>query len=191
MPVLQGQMLLLCRPAATSFRGKLESSLTNVGLHSVPQTPVSVGFKIGYESQGDSGAILVTNGDVTHNQITPRASTRAKDWFINNAEAILQEYDVTKQKGIWVITKTYTAKRRAFALLHSKEASVVFEVNVELQAAGKTAPSAGWWSRLQEGVWKDHTNVSANLFDVKIRSISLSHIVHDLLTNATYSPTAW
>jgi hypothetical protein len=126
---------------------------------SVPNTPLSVGFKIGMDRSEETGAVLVTSGQVTHNQIDPLGSTKAKDWFIINAEKILQTYETTKEKGIFVVTKTYTAKQRAVALLRSKETSISFGVNVELEGLGKIAPDASWWTSQKEQEWKLHKNV--------------------------------
>lgn len=141
-------------------RLKIESLFTDHVHHSIPKTPATFGFKIGYESNRTHGAVLVTEGDVTHYQIDPRSSRKAKDWFISNAPKILEDYDTTKEKGIWVITSIYAVKRRAHALLHSKAISVSFEINVQLQGAGKIAPSTGWWKSLESATWKDHKNVS-------------------------------
>ncbi len=119
-----------------------------------------MGFKVGYDHKEDTGGILVTKGEVMHHQIDPLSSTKAKNWFITNAEMILQRYETTKKKGIFVVTKTYTAKERAVALLMSKEISVSFGVDVDLASIGKIAPEVGWWRSQKEEVWKLHQNVS-------------------------------
>jgi hypothetical protein len=129
-----------------------------------PGTPVAVGAKVKYQLQESTGALLVADGNVTHNQLTPDACDNARAWFIKNAEDILIHRKITKEKGIWVITKTYTAKRRAVALLHARESSVEFAVNVKLTNAGKLAPEASWWSSQKEQAWKIASPVSYNAF---------------------------
>jgi hypothetical protein len=132
---------------------------TDTFLSSIPKTPAKVGFRIGYDREEDTGAILVTDGDVTHYQIEAESSTRAKDWFINNAEKVMERYETTREKGIFVVTKTYTVQRRGVALLQSKEESLAFSLNVELQGVGKIAPEVGWWTSQKEQAWEIHDNV--------------------------------
>ncbi|KAJ6003552.1 hypothetical protein N7522_006244 [Penicillium canescens] len=120
----------------------------------VPGVPAGGGIKVGYKVHDDAGGLMVTDSQVTHNQLTPSACRNARIWFIENAESILLQNELTKKKGIWVVTKTYTAKRRAVALLQTHESSVVFGVNAELYGVGKIAPEASWWRSSKEQVWK-------------------------------------
>jgi hypothetical protein len=113
--------------------------------------------------QDEAGGLMVTDSRVTHNQLTPSACENAKVWFEENAESILLDRKITKEKGIWVVTKTYTAKRRAVALLQTKGSSVVFGVNADLYAIGKIAPEQSWWNSINEQVWMVAQPVSSYL----------------------------
>ncbi|EXJ65041.1 hypothetical protein A1O7_01380 [Cladophialophora yegresii CBS 114405] len=151
-------------------RNDFEVNLKAAGGVSVPTAPVGGTLKAEYTLKSSSGAILVAEGSVTHNELTPTACDSAKAWFVNSAERILKNKDkgifnyiwrsmfekrgIEEEKGIWVVTKTYTASRRAVALLQTRESSVSFGLDLGLHGAGIQAPEAAWWTSNKEQVWK-------------------------------------
>ena len=51
-----------------------------------------------------------------------------------------------KKRGVWIVTKTYTAKRRAIAVLQPRGSSVKLGVDVRIPNIAKVGPSMKWWS---------------------------------------------
>lgn len=60
-----------------------------------------------------------------------------------------------------MVTKTYTAKRRAVAVLQTKGRSVSLGVDVNISNIDKVGPSVDWWeSVVDKPGWKVNVNVS-------------------------------
>jgi hypothetical protein len=72
----------------------------------------------------------VTEGKITHRQVWE--TDKIREWMFKNAEAIIQRSGTSKtikSKGTWVVTKTYTAKRGAIAVLRSKNSKTYFGIS--------------------------------------------------------------
>ena len=113
-----------------------------------------------YESITEETAILLTRGKITHNQAT--LSQPFITWMERNAQAVIDSWDdkkVIEKKGIWIVTKTYTAKQRAIAVLRGKGSKAEFGIDVGAYGA-TVSPSVSWWKSQKSGIWKDARDVS-------------------------------
>jgi hypothetical protein len=86
------------------------------------------------------------------------------DWLVQNGRAVMANNPDAKEKGLWIITKTYSVKRRALALLLSKESEVTLSIDARADSVGRVEASAGWWQSHVGGAWNTHTDVSQTLF---------------------------
>lgn len=80
---------------------------------------------------------------------------------------------MTRKKGIWVITGTYTSQRLAVALLLERDSSLKFTVDLQLNATRRIAPKASWWDSTKESVWKVASSVgslSPNFLTIRPRT---------------------
>lgn len=70
-------------------------------------------------------------------------------WMQQNAKALLdpERYGANAaENGIWIVTKTYTTKRCALAVMTSKSSSVEIGVAASVQGLFVLDPSASWSS---------------------------------------------
>lgn len=108
-----------------------------------------------YECQNETGAVLVVNSPVT--KLEAQDTPAMKDWVKRNFRVIVEagRADIIKKKGLWLITKTFSAKERAIAAMKSRgsKASFNFTVGVPGQAKVHTSchqlvevqhPGTGW-----------------------------------------------
>jgi hypothetical protein len=119
-----------------------------------------------FTCQTDFGVVLVSDGDVTHRKAFPPKPYRA--WMEENLEKIvkfpLADEQIIRKKGIWIITKTHTAKKRAFAVLESRGSQVAFGIDVEVANIATISPSAGWWKSTESSSgWTKDINASTPL----------------------------
>ena len=116
--------------------------------------PVSAGIDAIFENEQQEGGILIVDGNVTHHQARP--TSNFKIWMKNPeiAKKIMEEYPDTVEKGIWIITKTYTAKRRSVAVAKSKGTLLSFSIGAKVADIAELKPTAEWWNAREEGSWK-------------------------------------
>jgi len=84
------------------------------------------------------------------------------DWAAENAAKLLsnKKFGPAIQKyGLWIITKTYSVKRCALAVLSSEEQEVRVSFSAQTHGAELT-PTANWWNRGSDSSWLIHADVS-------------------------------
>lgn len=116
-------------------------------------TGAGIGWK--YTSSRSDSAILATDGKITHEQTWETDKIRA--WVYENIETIIEGSSasaVIRKKGLWVVTKTYLAKRAAIALLRSKDSNTYFGVRAATHGV-EVSPSAQWWNGYKDSSWHD------------------------------------
>ena len=156
--------------------------IANKEAHRVPTLPVGVGGSAGFRSEDGRGAVLLTGGDITHNRIVH--DDHLSEWFDLNAATIARDYKTTQRKGVWIITSTYTATKRAERVLLDKQSEATFSIDVTLHDAGKLAASTGFWSGSRDESWTAHEDVSVYLTADEFaphNPCSWSHSIHFLL----------
>lgn len=126
--------------------------------YSTPQLPVGGRVATNYQASTGEGAILVTDGPVREAQALP-ISAMCK-WMNDNAERIMAAKPDAKGQDLWLITKTYSAGKRALAILHTKEDSVQLMVDANVDGAGKAGATAEWWRGSKDNAWNLHEHVS-------------------------------
>lgn len=130
-----------------------------------PNSPIGGRFLATYQSFSREGAMLVTQGAVSYHQADPQPVFET--WMDQHLPALLagDHGALIRKRGVWIITRTYTATRRAVAVLQSRSATVSFAVDAALpQQIARVGPSAGWWSEnVREPGWETHNGVSCGL----------------------------
>lgn len=119
-----------------------------------PALPAGGGVTVGYKTSSGQGAILVTDGNVIHTQANP--SSKMCEWLKKNGKKVMENNPNAAEKGVWIVTKTYSAKRRALALLLSKDSEVTLNINALADNVGKVEATAGWWQSHVGGAWNTH-----------------------------------
>jgi hypothetical protein len=122
-----------------------------------PALPAGGGATIGFRREGQHGAIMVTKGNVVHHQATP--AHLLYNWLVKNGRAVLNNTPNLK-RGIWLVTKTYTADSRAVALLTGDERTVTLNVNAQALGHGDIQATTEWWSSQKSEAWNVQDMVS-------------------------------
>ncbi|KAM3070293.1 hypothetical protein ACMFMG_010130 [Clarireedia jacksonii] len=120
------------------------------------------GFNFEYTTSKEESAILATDGTIMHRQLRFKESGLAEPdklraWMFRNLETILGisgAREKITEKGLWLVTKTYTVKRAAIALLRSKNMKTSFGITARVLGVVEASPSAAWWNKRKGGNWK-------------------------------------
>lgn len=120
----------------------------------------AVGAKLEFSSSRTHSAILIAEGVVEHHQGTPE--TRIQEWGSANAQALIDisgDRNVIKEKGFWIVTKTFTAKRCSISMLLEKDSTSSYSIDVRSEGV-KVSPTVAWWKSQRDGDWRDLAHVS-------------------------------
>ncbi|KAH8653730.1 hypothetical protein BX600DRAFT_471553 [Xylariales sp. PMI_506] len=123
-----------------------------------PGIPVRGGFTAKMQNKSQSGAVLVTDGSISWHQAGPPGAF--EEWMDANLPAILGggHGSLVRKRGVWIVTQTYTATRRAVAVMQERGSSVLFDVDVEVPNVARVGPRAEWWSEtVHKPGWECHS----------------------------------
>jgi hypothetical protein len=123
-----------------------------------PATPAGGGLSAKWRSTREHGAILLTSDPVIERTAEPTLAMC--DWMQTNAKAIIASNRDAKDKGIWLVTKTYHVPRCAIGLFKSRGAEKSVSGNVNVAGAGKVELSTTWWKERKDAGWVIYENVS-------------------------------
>jgi hypothetical protein len=132
-----------------------DSTLTT---YSTPQLPVGGRVATNYQASTGEGAILVTDGPVNEAQALP-INAMCK-WMNDNAERIMAAKPDAKSHNLWLVTKTYSAEKRALAILRTKEDNVQLMVDANAAGVGRAGATAEWWRGSKDNAWNVFEHVS-------------------------------
>jgi hypothetical protein len=132
-------------------------SSTDTG-HSASQPPVSGGLRTCYEATTGEGALLVVDGLVTQAQAKPVSDMC--DWLDANAQRIEQSDPDIRSQDLWIVTDTFSAKKRPFALLRTKDDRVSLAVDADAAGVGKAGATIEWWKSAKDVAWNVFKDVS-------------------------------
>ncbi|KAK4211089.1 hypothetical protein QBC37DRAFT_402768 [Rhypophila decipiens] len=73
-----------------------------------------------------------------------------EDWVKANLGSIMKtpHARTVKKKGLWIVTKTFTSKKRAVAVMQSSGQSVALGVDASIPNIVKVGPSMKWWETM-------------------------------------------
>ncbi|KAM7221336.1 hypothetical protein V8F06_003304 [Rhypophila decipiens] len=73
-----------------------------------------------------------------------------EDWVKANLGSIMKtpHARTVKKKGLWIVTKTFTSKKRAVAVMQSSGQSVALGVDASIPNLAKVGPSMKWWETM-------------------------------------------
>ena len=137
---------------------------------------MQVGGTAAYKTSSGRGAILVTDGNIVHSQATP--AYKMCEWLKKNGKKIVEKNPDAKDKGVWLVTKTYSAKRRRLALLMSKSEEVTIGIDARADEVGRVEATTNWWKSQVGGTWISHDAVSQTSPLVKLAEYPPSQKPH-------------
>lgn len=119
--------------------------------------PIGFSFLAKVRNERRTGAILVTDGNITCHQADP--TPVFEEWMEKNLTKILNgdHGRLVRKRGVWIVTRTYTAEKRALAVMQTTNDSREFGADVTVLDIARVGASTAW---LRETVnkpgWESH-----------------------------------
>ncbi|KAF5010057.1 hypothetical protein FDECE_3775 [Fusarium decemcellulare] len=131
----------------------------------VPGAPGG-GATLKFISRRGQGAVLVPGSKVTERRAEPASAFRK--WMSDNMKAIIGlpmcDEEVVQDKGLWLITGTFTAKRRALAVLESTGSEISLGLDVTVPGVARAGPAVGFWNSTEHSTgWIVHTDEASGV----------------------------
>ncbi|KAM5343683.1 hypothetical protein ACJ41O_012220 [Fusarium nematophilum] len=121
----------------------------------VVAAPVEASLKLSFKCESDEGAILATESPVLRHQIEDEYA--AVKWVEDNTAEILKKHKaIIERHGIWIVTKTYTSRRCAVAVMSSKSSSIEIGISAKVPGVLTLAPSSEWSSSNSDSSFEVH-----------------------------------
>lgn len=113
---------------------------------------------MGFKSSSGQGAVIVTDGVVKRTQV-PSAYILSQ-WLRDNGKEVIKKNPDATRQGLWIVTQTYSVRRRALAIFQSKQDEATLSVNSPAMTAGQLEVTAGWWQGSTDSAWIQQHDVS-------------------------------
>jgi len=81
-------------------------------------------------------------------------------WLNDNAQRIVAARPDANGHDLWLVTKTYSAEKRALAILRTRDDSVQLMVDADGAGVGKAGATAEWWRGSKDNAWNVFEDVS-------------------------------
>ncbi|KAL7792028.1 hypothetical protein V8C37DRAFT_381385 [Trichoderma ceciliae] len=135
-------------PASTIWGPKSSSSVQTRHIGGTAKTataaPIKTSMTVSFKSSSQQGAVLTTANPVLKHQISDELI--ALEWMADNTPEMMRRHsDIVKRHGVWIVTKTYSTRRSANAILTSESSSI--EINLDsVQGLLTLTPMSTWLS---------------------------------------------
>ncbi|KAL7799321.1 hypothetical protein V8C43DRAFT_313363 [Trichoderma afarasin] len=105
-------------------------------------TSLRTSITVSFESKSDQGAVLFTANPVLRHQVGDELS--ALQWMAENTPEMKRRHkNIIKKHGLWIVTKIYSTRRCAIAVMNSESSSV--EIDLEnAQGLLTLSPNSTW-----------------------------------------------
>ena len=131
---------------------------------SPPGAPAGANAGWEFRNTSQHGAVLMTFGPITTLQLTNILDMR--HWMNKHVESVvkLSDYETIAKRGLWVITRTYSAPRRRIAVLQATDSRYKIHTGVKATSDAQVQGSAEWWNSDQSdsGWIEDRVSCSIN-----------------------------
>ncbi|KAB5515660.1 hypothetical protein GE09DRAFT_979473 [Coniochaeta sp. 2T2.1] len=103
----------------------------------IPGTPAEAAVTLVFETQADHGCVVVVDNPVALNQVTINTATKnIPMWIRKNIKMLTSKENYRAQAidhGLWVVTKTYTSRSCALAMMSGRSSSAEFRLSVNIE----------------------------------------------------------
>lgn len=126
-------------------------------------TPATVGAAFQFTSTKDNGAVLITRAPITHFDTGHDARQAFLDWMLVNTKHLLENAatrDTVKERGVWIVTETYSTKRCARRILATTESKASISIDVAVNNITDVRASTTWWNNASDSAWTWSRSVS-------------------------------
>lgn len=95
-----------------------------------------------FESHKSQAAVLITESPVLKHKVGDELS--ALQWMVANKSEMMRRYkSIIKRHGVWIVTKTYSTRRCAIAIMASESSSAEIKLN-SVQGTLTLTPNSAW-----------------------------------------------
>lgn len=99
---------------------------------------------VSHESNSDQGAVLFTEHPILRHQVGDEPS--ALRWMTENTSEMMRRHkQLIKKHGLWIVTKIYSTRRCAIAIMTSESSSVEIDLD-NTHGLLTLAPNSTWTS---------------------------------------------
>ncbi|KAF3072002.1 hypothetical protein CFAM422_005759 [Trichoderma lentiforme] len=107
-------------------------------------TSLKTSITVSFESKSDQGAVLFTENPVLRHQVGDELS--ALQWMAENTPEMRRRHkNIIKTHGLWIVTKIYSTRRCAIAIMNSESSSVVIDLD-NAHGLLTLSPNSKWTS---------------------------------------------
>ncbi|KAH7146313.1 hypothetical protein EDB81DRAFT_487533 [Dactylonectria macrodidyma] len=143
--------------------------------------PIEPSVNLSFTCEGEEGAVLAPQNPVLRNRIGDEMA--AMQWMQDNTAEILRQYrPIVERHGVWIVTKTCTARRCGVAVMTSKSSKAELGFGVSAPGLFTLKPSSSWTSNKGDLATEIHEDekgvvafVSGIYFSKKLFSSNLKH----------------
>ncbi|KAK8036594.1 hypothetical protein PG991_001731 [Apiospora marii] len=112
-------------------------------MSSTMMAPVEAFITLSFESVDDQSAILATENPVLRHRVDDEKAVL--QWMTANAPKVLESHKpIMKRHGVWVITKTYTSRRCAVAVLSGRSSAITIGLSADVPGLLTLTPTSSW-----------------------------------------------
>lgn len=95
-----------------------------------------------FESHKSQGAVLITENPVLKHKVGDELS--ALQWMAENKAEMMRRYkSIIRRHGVWIVTKTYSTRRCAIAIMADESSSTEIKLN-SVQGVLTLTPNSAW-----------------------------------------------
>ncbi|KAK2037003.1 hypothetical protein LZ31DRAFT_433146, partial [Colletotrichum somersetense] len=121
--------------------------------------PVETSLNPAFETGGEEGAMLVAENPVQRNCLGNQAA--ALQWMATNTTEMCRRHkSIVKRHGIWIITKTYSARRCAVAVISSRSSAVELGLGATASGIASLTPTSSWAYQTDSSCTEIHADES-------------------------------
>ncbi|KAM0470853.1 hypothetical protein ACHAPX_009727 [Trichoderma viride] len=103
---------------------------------------VSTSLTMSFESHKSQGAVLITENPVLKHKVGDELS--ALQWMAENKAEMMRRYkSIIRRHGVWIVTKTYSTRRCAIAIMADESSSTEIKLN-SVQGVLTLTPNSAW-----------------------------------------------
>jgi len=113
--------------------------------------PANVGALYTFQSVNNSGAILMTKDPVTKNFVYGDRPLRT--WCKENSQRILTRWPDVKDRGVIVVTSTYTTAQADINAWEDKQKTISVGFRTGFVNVMEVAPSSDWYTASSDNGW--------------------------------------
>ncbi|KAK1979859.1 hypothetical protein LZ30DRAFT_595962 [Colletotrichum cereale] len=157
----------------------------SIGANCTVAAPVEASATVIFESGSDESAVLATESPVHRYRLGDESI--ALQWMEDNTSEMLRRHKgPIKKHGVWIVTKTYSTRQCAVAIMTSKSSAVEISLTANARGLLTLGPTSSWSKSRGSSCVEIHEGrddneevivfISGIYFSRKLLSSTLKHV---------------